>query len=876
MKSYINLRRLLAVVPVLALLKVTGCADQDNLAGPSLPGDRPDAGDTDASNPEGGVGPGGVITKTLCKVTKPGDAGKVIKATLLLPEAPAVGELFIDNKGFIACADKDCSAAAGYGSATTIECKDAVVSPGLINPHDHISFANNPPHKPTEERYEHRHDWRKGVRQHTRIPTNAKSVPNSVETAELRFVMSGVTAIAGAGGADGLARNVDGDPGQLEAGLKMAIADSDTFPLDDSNNTTFPTTCSGFTEAKKPNPKKKSELVPVSRKTAAEIANLKGYLPHISEGIDASAHAEFVCQSDGDTTPDPAHDLIQRQTAVVHGMAVTPADVDRYRKDESILIWSPRSNIDLYGNTAPIALYDNLGVPIALGTDWLPSGSMNMSRELRCADELNEKYFDKKLSDKQLWQMVTINAAFAIGAQHTLGMLKKGYLGDIAIFDATGKKNPYRAVIEAGVEDTVLVLRGGKALYGDSALVQEEAAGGGADCEDINVCNVTKKACVKKDLGKKSLADLQKAAGSIYPLFFCKDTRPADEPSCLPTRGPTANMPNVSVYSQITAGDRDGDGVPDAQDNCPAVFNPIRPMDGDKQPDADNDGIGDACDKCPLAAGESCTPPSSNDMDGDGVPNGVDNCPEDPNADQVDADGDGKGAACDKDAAGRSCDERANPGANGCPTVFTVTNLRNVADPAHPKAGDTRAIVKGVWVTAVKDAGGGSYGFFVQESTAEYSGIFVATPGVKPTVKVGNKVDVEGNYEEVFGLSQLANVKVDVVDAGTTLPFDPVVIDPAVYASTANKGAAGEPWEGMLCVVNGPVAVSIQNADKQGDFDEFAVTPSNLRVDDYLYDALDNNYPVGTSFTKIVGVCGYSYDNRKVWPRSASDLTPAQ
>src|SRR5262249_17276339 len=161
----------------------------------------------------------------------------------------------------------------------------------------------------------------------------------------------------------------------------------------------------------------------------------------------------------------------------------------------------------------------------------------------------NTKYFGKKLTDKQLWQMVTSNAAFAIGAQRELGMLKRGYVGDIAIFDATGKENPYRAVIEAGVEDTILVLRGGQALYGDSDLVKEEAAGGGEDGEDINVCNVAKKACVKKDLGKKSLADLQAAAEKAYPLFFCKDEVPTDEPSCTPAHGKMDDKPNVSFYS---------------------------------------------------------------------------------------------------------------------------------------------------------------------------------------------------------------------------------------------------------------------------------------------------------------------------------------
>jgi cytosine/adenosine deaminase-related metal-dependent hydrolase len=36
------------------------------------------------------------------------------------------------------------------------------------------------------------------------------------------------------------------------------------------------------------------------------------------------------------------------------------------------LIWSPRSNITLYGDTAPRHRWPTaLGVPIALGTDWV-------------------------------------------------------------------------------------------------------------------------------------------------------------------------------------------------------------------------------------------------------------------------------------------------------------------------------------------------------------------------------------------------------------------------------------------------------------------------------------------------------------------------
>ncbi len=78
--------------------------------------------------------------------------------------------------------------------------------------------------------------------------------------------------------------------------------------------------------------------------------------------------------------------------------------------------------------------------------------------------------------------------------------------------------------------------------------------------------------------------------------------------------------------------DGDGDGVPDASDNCPADINT-------DQLDQDLDGAGDACDV---------------DLDGDGVDNANDNCPAFANAGQGDLDGDGLGDVCDSDVDGDS------------------------------------------------------------------------------------------------------------------------------------------------------------------------------------------------------------------------------
>jgi hypothetical protein len=61
--------------------------------------------------------------------------------------------------------------------------------------------------------------------------------------------------------------------------------------------------------------------------------------------------------------------------------------------------------------------------------------------------------------------------------------------------------------------------------------------------------------------------------------------------------------------------DMDGDGVPDAEDNCPEAVNP-------EQADEDGDNIGDACDICPDD--------TVNDTDGDGVCDIDDDFPDDP------------------------------------------------------------------------------------------------------------------------------------------------------------------------------------------------------------------------------------------------------
>ena len=99
-----------------------------------------------------------------CAVTA-GTAGTLITGDVLTPgEVFRGGQVLVDAAGVIRCVGCDCSAADGAAAATRVVCPDGVVSPGLINAHDHLTFAQNAPYTRTAERYEHRHDWRRGGR----------------------------------------------------------------------------------------------------------------------------------------------------------------------------------------------------------------------------------------------------------------------------------------------------------------------------------------------------------------------------------------------------------------------------------------------------------------------------------------------------------------------------------------------------------------------------------------------------------------------------------------------------------------------------------------------------------------------------------------
>ena len=509
-----------------------------------------------------------------CTVAAKGTSGTLLHGRLLLPAGPTTGELLINAAGVIVCAEASCASAAGYAAATSIVCDDVVISPGLINTHDHISYATSPPGDHGTIRYQHRDDWRLGAEGAMELtePKDDKTLP-VMAAQELRLVLGGGTSVlaTGSDGVPGLARDLGEyqDMAELQ-GLTDTSAYFDTFPLGDESGELAD---GGLITS--------GCAYPAIQMASYAFSGTAVYAPHIAEGINLAAQNEFVCASQA------SNDLVTAKTALIHAVGMNAKNVAAVAKAGSTLVWAPRSNVSLYGDTAPVTEYKYAGVTIALGTDWLFSGSMNMLRELACADSMNKTYFDGAFTDAELWAMATANGAAAAGFGNEIGALTAGMVADVAVFDASTNTD-YRAVIAAGAEDVHLVLRGGTPLYGDAELVGALQTG----CTPLEVCGNARVVC--DDVPGTSLAAIQAATQGVYPLFFCKGTAPTAEPSCVPYRD--------TYPDGITSTDKDGDGVPDAKDDCPSIFNPIRPMDGAKQADQDADGYGDACDAFPLDA----------------------------------------------------------------------------------------------------------------------------------------------------------------------------------------------------------------------------------------------------------------------------------
>jgi cytosine/adenosine deaminase-related metal-dependent hydrolase len=188
----------------------------------------------------------------------------------------------------------------------------------------------------------------------------------------------------------------------------------------------------------------------------------KAYLVHLAEGVDDPSRAEL----DSLRTLG----LLRKEVVAIHGTALTPAQLAEMGQAGMRLVWSPQSNLALYGQTTNIPAALAAGVKVALAPDWTLSGTNNLLAELKVADRINKTQWSGLLSDEQLVAMATSVPAEIAGMQDKLGRIVPGAAADLVVVKKNGKSG-HRALIDAQQSDVLLTVVGGQAMYGEPTML---------------------------------------------------------------------------------------------------------------------------------------------------------------------------------------------------------------------------------------------------------------------------------------------------------------------------------------------------------------------------------------------------------------------
>jgi 5-methylthioadenosine/S-adenosylhomocysteine deaminase len=337
---------------------------------------------------------------------------------------------------------------------------DGVILPGLIDLHGHPEynvFAAWEPPRFFPNRYAWRgsDEYRLVVKEPwKRLTENPSLLRDLTRYAEGRALVGGVTAIQGAsakypGKEEALVRNVDLRIfGQHKA---RSVVDLSRSTDDD-----------------------RSRL-----RAKIDAGDVTAVYVHLAEGLPSNERS----RREFDELVEA--NLLTAATVIIHGTALTQQQLRDAKDAGAKLVWSPQSNLRLYGETTPAAEALELDLPMGLGADWLPSGSQSLLAEQKVARRTLVRQgtgLTQERLVKKLVEMVTSDAAEIAGVGDQLGRLAAGRVADILVLERH-VEDPWANVVEADPSWVELVTIGGDLAYGRADWTQSLAAPG--ETEDL-------------------------------------------------------------------------------------------------------------------------------------------------------------------------------------------------------------------------------------------------------------------------------------------------------------------------------------------------------------------------------------------------------
>ncbi|HPR18357.1 MAG TPA: amidohydrolase family protein, partial [Candidatus Cloacimonadota bacterium] len=125
------------------------------------------------------------------------------------------------------------------------------------------------------------------------------------------------------------------------------------------------------------------------------------FIIHLGEGTDDSARKCFPLLEQ--------MDLLKPNTMIIHGIALSRAELKKCAEHDTTICWCPESNFFLIGQTLDIESCLEFGVNVVIGTDSTMSGGINLLSEIQT---VHHKFPHFPLKD--IFRMITANAAKAL------------------------------------------------------------------------------------------------------------------------------------------------------------------------------------------------------------------------------------------------------------------------------------------------------------------------------------------------------------------------------------------------------------------------------------------------------------------------------
>jgi 5-methylthioadenosine/S-adenosylhomocysteine deaminase len=363
------------------------------------------------------------------------------------------GAVYVNDGRIEAVQSSRRKAPVGYETAPRVT-SGGIVTPGLMDLHNHLAYNTLPLWQaPKSVPYTTRYQWPSAKTYGRDISNPAQALGIAAAAATLRYVevkaaVGGVTAIQGSppltrAFPGWMVRNIEKDPVGGPDTVRQSVLKVEPAGLDSY---------------------------------AASMAKGRSFFYHLAEGTSPALRSEY--------RELDAHSCANEHLVGIHSTALTPTDYEEWTPSGSI-VWSPFSNIWLYGGTTDILAARAHGHLVCLGSDWAPSGTRNLLWELKVADLWNRDQLGSALSDVELCELVTRNPGMTMErAWHLpVGRVVEGALADLAVHRSR-HADPYRSLITATERDIRLVLVGGRPVYGLLSLVK---AAGASAAEPITV-----------------------------------------------------------------------------------------------------------------------------------------------------------------------------------------------------------------------------------------------------------------------------------------------------------------------------------------------------------------------------------------------------